>query len=656
MRAGIARALVPSRVRYHRPHVVAGPSEAPPRSRLRKATTTMRILVLGGGPGGYSAAFEAARLGAEVTLVEKEHLGGTCLNWGCIPTKTILRSARIAARRAQRGRVRPASRPRRTVDVERAAGAQGGHRRRAARAARGDRDAPQGRGRLRRGPARRARRRSRSTADGEHATTRPTRVILATGSVVFKLPEHRPRARAASGRATRRSRSSTIPERVLHHRRRRHRAGVRVRLRGVRQRGARRRAHAHGAARQRQARAARLPRPRSRRMGVRFHLGDAGRRRVEQYGETMAHHAARTARSSRRDIVLSAVGRMPNSDGLGFAEAGHRDGPRGRQGRRVPPHERAGRLRDRRPHRRHDARARRRRGGRRGGAQRGARARRPRAPSRIPSSSRRLLVPSRRASTRSPRSASSGRTRDGAKERGLDAVQAVAKFAANGKALGEGEADGFVQIVAEKGTGPDRRLPDRRAARRRDRSTRSRVAMRNGLTVAATRRDGARASDRLARSSRPPPSTRRASAGCSRPLARRVLSSRACPTNTDRDDARRMPAWMRRPLAAPGRAAEVAGLLERAASSTPCATRRKCPNRGECFAVGHGDVPHHGRRTARATAASARSRRARRAPLDPDEPRRVAEAAAAHGPAPRRGHDGHARRPARRRRGSLRRR
>src|SRR5512139_1813389 len=55
----------------------------------------MRIAVLGGGPGGYSAAFEATRLGAEVTLVERERLGGTCLNWGCIPTKTILRSARI---------------------------------------------------------------------------------------------------------------------------------------------------------------------------------------------------------------------------------------------------------------------------------------------------------------------------------------------------------------------------------------------------------------------------------------------------------------------------------------------------------------------------------------------------------------------------------
>jgi dihydrolipoamide dehydrogenase len=46
-----------------------------------------------------------------------------------------------------------------------------------------------------------------------------------------------------------------------------------------------------------------------------------------------------------------------------------------------------------------------------------------------------------------------GSSRDSAKERGIDAVQAVAKFAANGKALGEGDSDGFVQLVAEKGSG-----------------------------------------------------------------------------------------------------------------------------------------------------------------------------------------------------------
>ncbi len=47
------------------------------------------LLVLGGGPAGYPAAIRAAQLGAKVCLVEREHLGGTCLNWGCIPTKTF---------------------------------------------------------------------------------------------------------------------------------------------------------------------------------------------------------------------------------------------------------------------------------------------------------------------------------------------------------------------------------------------------------------------------------------------------------------------------------------------------------------------------------------------------------------------------------------
>lgn len=53
----------------------------------------MKIAILGGGPGGYVAAIRAAQLGAEVTLVEKEHLGGTCLNKGCIPTKVLLHTA-----------------------------------------------------------------------------------------------------------------------------------------------------------------------------------------------------------------------------------------------------------------------------------------------------------------------------------------------------------------------------------------------------------------------------------------------------------------------------------------------------------------------------------------------------------------------------------
>ncbi len=53
------------------------------------------ILIIGGGPGGYVAAIRAAQLGAKVTLIEKDKVGGTCLNYGCVPTKTLNRSAEI---------------------------------------------------------------------------------------------------------------------------------------------------------------------------------------------------------------------------------------------------------------------------------------------------------------------------------------------------------------------------------------------------------------------------------------------------------------------------------------------------------------------------------------------------------------------------------
>ena len=53
------------------------------------------LIVLGGGPGGYVAAIRAAQLGMKAAVVEREHLGGICLNWGCIPTKALLRAAEI---------------------------------------------------------------------------------------------------------------------------------------------------------------------------------------------------------------------------------------------------------------------------------------------------------------------------------------------------------------------------------------------------------------------------------------------------------------------------------------------------------------------------------------------------------------------------------
>jgi dihydrolipoyl dehydrogenase len=53
------------------------------------------LIVLGGGPGGYVAAIRGAQLGLKTAVVEREHLGGICLNWGCIPTKALLRSSEL---------------------------------------------------------------------------------------------------------------------------------------------------------------------------------------------------------------------------------------------------------------------------------------------------------------------------------------------------------------------------------------------------------------------------------------------------------------------------------------------------------------------------------------------------------------------------------
>lgn len=62
---------------------------------MEKERTVYDIVVLGGGPGGYPAAIRAAQLGKKVALVEQAHLGGTCLNQGCIPTKTLIANADV---------------------------------------------------------------------------------------------------------------------------------------------------------------------------------------------------------------------------------------------------------------------------------------------------------------------------------------------------------------------------------------------------------------------------------------------------------------------------------------------------------------------------------------------------------------------------------
>ena len=59
------------------------------------AAQSFDVIVIGAGPGGYVAAIRASQLGLKVAIVEREHLGGICLNWGCIPTKAMLRSAEV---------------------------------------------------------------------------------------------------------------------------------------------------------------------------------------------------------------------------------------------------------------------------------------------------------------------------------------------------------------------------------------------------------------------------------------------------------------------------------------------------------------------------------------------------------------------------------
>jgi len=413
----------------------------------------MRIVVLGGGPGGHAAAFEAARLGATVTLIEKEYLGGTCLNWGCVPTKTILRTAHIAwdARNAAEFGLRL---PVADVDEERLLERKEGivselRSQIEATAARLKVDVVYGIGTL--VDAKTVRVVSEKGETDYHADA----LILATGSEVFRLPsiDHSLERVWTSDEAT-----SIIatPDSILIV------GGGVIGLEFAC-------AYAAFGAEVHvvelmpdvlpgnDRRVQRAAQEALEKMGVVFHLGQAAES-IGQFGEKM-ETILPDGTVIETDYVLSAVGRKPFSEGVGIAEAGIE---MDRAAVKVDEFFRtsvAGVYAI---------------GDLIGGMmlahvadEEGLAAARNAIREYEFASAEGLLaklthVPHRESVDYScipacvytfPEIGVVGSTRDGAKAAGLDVVQAIAKFAANGKALGEGESDGFVQVVAEKNTG-----------------------------------------------------------------------------------------------------------------------------------------------------------------------------------------------------------
>jgi len=405
----------------------------------------MRIVVLGGGPGGYGAAFEAARLGAEVTLVERSRLGGTCLNWGCIPTKTILRSAHIVADTREAATYGlnsavasvdiDALRQRKEGVVDELVGQiESGAKRLKVRVV----DAE---GRLS-GP----RSVEATSPDGSSETIEGDAIILATGSDVFRLPsiDHDLEGVWTSDDAVT---LNEIPKNIVII------GGGVIGLEF---------ACAYAAFGSivtvvelmdqvlpgNDKRVVKQTQAALEEMGVVFHLGDAVDRVERVDGRMRSTLGSGAVLVS--DIVMSAVGRVPNSAGFGFEEAGIEFD---RRAVKVDEHFRTsvegvyavGDLI--------------------GGMmlahvaeEEGVIAAR-NAVAELKTVGAEAHLESMRYDCipacvyTFPEVAVVGSSRDSAKERGLDAIQAVAKFAANGKALGEGESDGFVQVVAEKGTG-----------------------------------------------------------------------------------------------------------------------------------------------------------------------------------------------------------
>ena len=204
-----------------------------------------RVVIIGGGPGGYEAALVAAQLGAEVTVVDTDGLGGSAVLTDCVPSKTLIATAELMtdmaerrrARRQLRGRrrrrgARGRGRPRPGQRPGEAARAGAVRRHRAAGSSARACGCCVGRGRLD-GPQRvvvelgRRRRRRRS---------RPTPCCVATGAAPRTLPTARSPTASGSSPGSRSTTSTRCPSRADRGRLRRHRRRVRQRLQRARRR------------------------------------------------------------------------------------------------------------------------------------------------------------------------------------------------------------------------------------------------------------------------------------------------------------------------------------------------------------------------------------------------------------------------------------
>ncbi|MCL5887092.1 MAG: dihydrolipoyl dehydrogenase [Actinobacteria bacterium] len=403
----------------------------------------MRITVIGGGPAGYAAAFEATRLGAVVTLVEKDRLGGTCLNRGCIPTKTILRSARIVADtraaaefglQAEVARVDVAAlRARKDAVVAELAGQL--H----AQAKRLGVQILHGTGHLIDATATRV-----LLAEGGEQRIASDAVILACGSDTLRLPgiDHALEGVWTSDEAVA---LTEIPAEVLVI------GGGVIGLEF---------ACAYAAFGSRvvvveltdqllpgiDKRVGRVAKDALGRLGIEFRLGEAVES-VQRLADGRMRAALRSGEAIETDVVLSAVGRVPHSSQAGLAEAGvavlraavEVDGffrtsvpgvwavgdlIGGMMLAHVAEEEGVAAARN------------------------AVQALRGEEPS---NTVRAECIPA--CVYTFPEIAVVGISRDSAQAKGLDPVVGIAKFSANGKAIAEGESEGFVQLVAERTTG-----------------------------------------------------------------------------------------------------------------------------------------------------------------------------------------------------------